>query len=131
MSRSWPRVASPSPARSTLITSAPNQASSWVQVGPDCTCVKSRMRTPSRALLIACLLGLRFDFCEAGTQLALLGEAGRFVAHDRDDTRDLAILGKQHRNGEGDRQRMPVLVQRGHAQQVGAVLGDARVHGLL
>ena len=56
MSRSWPRVASPSPARSTLITSAPNHASSWVQVGPDCTWVKSRMRTPSSALLIDCLL---------------------------------------------------------------------------
>src|SRR5678816_1258910 len=50
MSRSWPRVASPSPAFSTLITSAPNQASSWVQVGPDWTCVKSRIFTPSRAL---------------------------------------------------------------------------------
>ena len=57
MSRSWPRVASPSPAFSTLITSAPNQASSWVQVGPDCTCVKSRIRTPSRALLIETFLG--------------------------------------------------------------------------
>ncbi len=34
---------SPTPGRSTLITSAPNQASSCVQVGPDCTCVKSRM----------------------------------------------------------------------------------------
>src|SRR6185295_15777352 len=50
MSRSWPRVASPSPAFSTLITSAPNQASSWVQVGPDWTCVKSRILTPSSAL---------------------------------------------------------------------------------
>ena len=56
MSRSWPRVASPSPAFSTLITSAPNHASSWVQVGPDCTCVKSRMRTPSSALPINNLL---------------------------------------------------------------------------
>ena len=35
MSRNCPRVASPSPARSTLMTSAPSQASSWVQVGPD------------------------------------------------------------------------------------------------
>src|SRR6478735_5858087 len=43
---------SPSPARSTLITSAPSHARSCVQVGPDCTCVKSRMRTPSSALLI-------------------------------------------------------------------------------
>src|SRR4026208_562871 len=38
------------PGRSTLMTSAPSQASSWVQVGPDWTCVKSRMRTPVRAL---------------------------------------------------------------------------------
>src|SRR5581483_11091973 len=49
-SRNWPRVMSPTPGRSTLITSAPNQASNCVQVGPDCTCVKSRMRTPSSAL---------------------------------------------------------------------------------
>src|SRR5262249_61739578 len=49
-SRNCPRVMSPTPGRSILITSAPNQASSWVQVGPDCTWVKSRMRTPSRAL---------------------------------------------------------------------------------
>src|SRR5690348_476469 len=41
---------SPMPGRSILITSAPNQARSWVQVGPDCTCVKSRMRTPCSAL---------------------------------------------------------------------------------
>src|SRR5215831_1288301 len=41
---------SPTPGRSTLMTSAPNQARSWVQVGPDCTCVKSRMRTPVSAL---------------------------------------------------------------------------------
>src|SRR5438874_3689188 len=53
MSRSCPRVMSPSPARSTLITSAPSHARSWVHVGPDCTCVKSRMRTPSSALPIS------------------------------------------------------------------------------
>src|ERR1700737_3641792 len=41
---------SPVPGRSTLITSAPNQASSWVQVGPDWTWVKSRIFTPSSAL---------------------------------------------------------------------------------
>src|SRR5690242_9455534 len=51
-SRSWPRVMSPTPGRSTLITSAPNQASSCVQVGPDWTWVKSRMRTPLSALVI-------------------------------------------------------------------------------
>src|SRR5262245_24069652 len=50
MSCSCPRVMSPTPGRSTLITSAPNQASSCVQVGPDWTWVKSRMRTPSSAL---------------------------------------------------------------------------------
>src|SRR5262245_7246171 len=49
MSRSWPRVGSPSPGRSILMTSAPNHARIWVQVGPDCTCVMSRIRTPSRA----------------------------------------------------------------------------------
>src|SRR5262245_56692851 len=41
---------SPVPGRSTLITSAPNQARSCVQVGPDWTCVKSRIFTPSSAL---------------------------------------------------------------------------------
>src|SRR3974390_1726519 len=41
---------SPTPGRSTLITSAPMKASSCVQVGPDCTCVKSSTRTPSSAL---------------------------------------------------------------------------------
>src|SRR6516162_10055685 len=41
---------SPTPGRSTLITSAPMKASSCVQVGPDCTWVKSRIRTPSSAL---------------------------------------------------------------------------------
>src|SRR5258707_14432324 len=55
MSRSCPRVMSPIPGRSTLMTSAPNQARSCVQVGPDCTWVKSRMRTPSSALLICFL----------------------------------------------------------------------------
>src|SRR4051812_14331076 len=47
-----PRVMSPTPGRSTLITSAPNQASNCVQVGPDWTWVKSRMRTPLSALVI-------------------------------------------------------------------------------
>src|SRR6516225_7255264 len=32
------------------MTSAPMKASNCVHVGPDCTCVKSRMRTPSSAL---------------------------------------------------------------------------------
>src|SRR6185369_4655065 len=55
MSCSWPRVMSPTPGRSTLITSAPNQASSCVQVGPDWTWVKSRILTPVSALVIVLL----------------------------------------------------------------------------
>src|SRR5258708_3421744 len=51
----WPRVISPTPGRSTLITSAPNHASNCVQVGPDWTCVKSRMRTPLSAFVIVLL----------------------------------------------------------------------------
>src|SRR4029453_5211867 len=50
MSCSWPRVMSPVPGRAILITSAPNHAKSCVQVGPDWTCVKSRILTPSSAL---------------------------------------------------------------------------------
>src|SRR6202167_4349052 len=52
----WPRVMSPTPGRSTLITSAPNHASNCVQVGPDWTWVKSRMRTPFSALVMVSLL---------------------------------------------------------------------------
>src|SRR3954452_10151172 len=78
MSRSWPRVASPSPAFSTLITSAPNQASSCVQVGPDWTCVKSRMRTPSSALVIVGSWGI-----ESGQRESLLLDRhGRIEACD-------------------------------------------------
>src|SRR6202048_5056263 len=52
---SCPRVMSPTPGRSTLITSAPNHASNCVQVGPDWTWVKSRIRTPFSALVIVLL----------------------------------------------------------------------------
>src|ERR1700736_370373 len=55
MSCNWPRVISPTPGRSTLITSAPNHASNCVQVGPDWTWVKSRMRTPLSAFVIVLL----------------------------------------------------------------------------
>src|SRR5215470_15191453 len=100
MSRSWPRVMSPMPGRSTLITSAPNQASSWVQVGPDCTCVKSRMRTPDRALLMVspCVLlrrrgrgQLRLQLREAVAQIALVVEARGLVADDRRDGLEPAV----------------------------------------
>ncbi len=52
MSRNWLRVTSPEPGRSTLITSAPNQASIWVQAGPACTCVKSMILMSSSALVM-------------------------------------------------------------------------------
>src|SRR6516225_1752314 len=44
---------SPRPGSSTLITSAPSQARSWVQDGPDWTWVMSRTRMPSRAFSIS------------------------------------------------------------------------------
>src|SRR5207302_3321981 len=43
---------SPRPGISTLITSAPIQANSWVAVGAAWTWPRSNMRTPSSALLI-------------------------------------------------------------------------------
>ena len=51
-SRNCPRVMSPRPGISTLITSAPIHARSCVAVGAAWTWPISRMRTPSRALLI-------------------------------------------------------------------------------
>src|ERR1700744_2396940 len=73
-----PRVMSPVPGRSTLITSAPNQASNCVQVGPDCTWVKSRIRTPSSALdiLCSCLLrksAFRIEVADVATLAARRG----------------------------------------------------------
>src|ERR1700710_3000847 len=107
---SWPRVISPTPGRSTLITSAPNQASNCVQVGPDWTWVKSRMRTPFSALVI-CLapldrcrharegrasfflqLALRIEIAEAAALAA-----GRGVEHRIDQRRLAAIHRSIHR----------------------------------
>src|SRR5438128_11937477 len=92
MSCSWPRVMSPTPGRSTLMTSAPNQASSCVQVGPDCTCVKSRILTPSSALLMVFVLSgvsnlflLRRRRVQARDAAAL--GAGAFVDHRVDQGR--------------------------------------------
>src|SRR5437899_2324658 len=79
---------SPSPARSTLMTSAPSHARSCVHVGPDCTCVKSRMRTPSNALPIT--LSLQFLLCRGiETRDAAAFGACLFV-DDRVDQRRLA-----------------------------------------
>src|ERR1043165_2423661 len=52
LSRNCPRVISPRPGSSTLMTSAPNHANICVHVAPDCTCVISRIRTPSSAFPI-------------------------------------------------------------------------------
>src|SRR5262245_36925539 len=52
-SRNWVRVISPRPGGSILMTSAPSQAISCVQEGPDCTCVMSNTRTPVNAFSIA------------------------------------------------------------------------------
>src|SRR3954453_7107852 len=41
-----PRVSSPAPGRSILITSAPRSASIWAQVGPASTRVRSKTRNP-------------------------------------------------------------------------------------
>src|SRR5688572_5576886 len=89
---------SPVPGRSTLITSAPNQARSWVQVGPDWTWVKSRMRTPSSALpifvpLLSVLLELIFEngllrrlFAKRALRVEV-ADAAAFAARGRIDHR--------------------------------------------
>src|SRR5215213_2744340 len=97
---SWPRVMSPTPGRSTLITSAPNQASNCVQVGPDWTWVKSRIRTPLSAFVIVfapycvCLrLGCRMKWVEVG--LFLFQDALRV------EVADAAALGTGRRIDHG------------------------------
>src|SRR5579862_3788111 len=60
-SRNWPRVASPA-GDSSLITSAPSHASNCEQVGPACTCVMSRMRTPLSASIY-----ISVSFVDAGS----------------------------------------------------------------
>src|SRR5919106_4952494 len=52
-SRNCVRVISPRPGASILMTSAPSQAISCVQDGPDCTCVISNTRTPVNACPMA------------------------------------------------------------------------------
>src|ERR1700722_18918811 len=70
----WPRVMSPTPGRSTLITSAPNQASNCVQVGPDWTWVKSRIRTPFSAFV---MIVLRLVSAPASGRKIKGGQRGR------------------------------------------------------
>src|ERR1700694_3462876 len=88
ISRSWPRVMSPSPARSILTTSAPSQASSCVHVGPDCTCLKARIRTPSNALPITfpyAMPSFRKRYSDSGSP-------SRFLLGGRMETRDAAAF---------------------------------------
>src|ERR1700681_3581667 len=74
----WPRVISPTPGRSTLITSAPNHASNCVQVGPDWTWVKSRMRTPFSAFVIVLLRIVSAPAANAGmNEGGAVGPAGK------------------------------------------------------
>src|SRR3954466_10680004 len=92
MSRSWPRVASPC-GFSNLITSAPSQARSCEQVGPACTCVMSRMRTP----FSASMAGLFFLRAGIKTGNAAALGAGRLVDHGVDERRLLRADGLLHR----------------------------------
>src|SRR5256885_2097684 len=72
MSCNWPRVMSPTPGRSTLITSAPNQASNCVQVGPAIDAVIVEDHDADRQLVAADRLDLH------------AGEAERTVAFHRE-----------------------------------------------
>src|SRR5262245_27668742 len=92
MSCSWPRVMSPTPGRSTLITSAPNQPSNCVQVGPDWTWVKSRIFTPLSALVIVLLSVL----CHARASCGVTRLKGLFLFRKhalRIEVADAAALG--------------------------------------
>src|SRR5205085_12228079 len=104
MSRSWPRVASPC-GFSNLITSAPSQARSCEQVGPACTCVMSRMRTPFSASM-ARLFIFRRRRVEAGDAPAL--RSGGLIDHGIDQRR-LA-------RSEGFVHRLAQLRRRAHVQ---------------
>src|SRR5256884_961367 len=115
MSRSCSRVMSPEPVFSTLMTSAPSQASSCVQVGPDCTCVKSRIRTPSKALAIGgspvSPYWCRFGFL---VHRLFLG-AGRVLARIDPDVDRRGALRPRHRfagtpERRGDRGRVAPLL---------------------
>src|SRR5919106_4575737 len=56
------RITSPTPGRSTLITSAPMSASRQVANGPDSTCSKARILTPSSARMTFELLATLTSF---------------------------------------------------------------------
>src|SRR5471032_2796405 len=62
LSWSWPRVISPRPGSSTLMTSAPSQPKICVHDGPAWTCVMSRILMPSSAFAT----GFPFTFAIRG-----------------------------------------------------------------
>src|SRR5438067_13278945 len=93
MSRNWPRVASPC-GFSNLITSGPSQARSCEQVGPACTWVMSRMRTPFSASM-AHLFLFRRRRVEAGDAAAF--RSGGLVDHGIDQRRLTRSEGFVHR----------------------------------
>src|ERR1700754_4864745 len=89
MSRSWLRVTSPEPGRSTLITSAPNHASNCVHAGPACTCVKSMILMPSSGLLLIRVLQVGWGLLLHAALRVQVGQSaafstGRFVDHGID-----------------------------------------------
>lgn len=67
--------------------------------------------------------GLHFQFHHAILQRAFLLEADRFIADHRDDATRAAVRHNEQRDGERDRRRMPVLVNRGHARHFAAMAG--------
>src|SRR5215472_9225020 len=100
-SRNCPRVASPT-GDSSLITSAPIQASSCELVGPAWTCVMSRMRIPFNAsIFLFCLPELfldahngLFSLCAILLVHRLVRSAGRIhvaVDHDVDQRRHARV----------------------------------------
>src|ERR1700722_2661673 len=102
ISRSWPRVMSPPPGRSTLITAAPSQASSCVQVGPDCTWVKSRILTPSSAFDILCSCLLRPRVPRQGAFRVEIADVATLAARRRVDHRvDECGLSRVHGSVNG------------------------------
>src|ERR1700744_3729517 len=118
-----PRVSSPAPGRSILITSAPRSASICTQVGPASTRVRSNTRRPfsgpvgsviSISKTPVDLFGpcpIRGHATPPGKQPALLGKrpVGRIGKNDVHATRHL----RQH--------RIPTIVAAGHAYHAAAV----------
>src|SRR5262249_45406025 len=87
ISRSCPRVISPRPGGSTFTTSAPRNPNICVQDGPDCTCVMSKIRTPSRAFPMVNLLYSRRLLLHRARTSAAQG-----VSHVKTNQEYIAVL---------------------------------------